>query len=273
MAPGYRFACSLLDGGAVRCQGDNHAGQLGVGVINHDIGNGVGDGNGFGELPNDPALAVKGLPAAPSVLLGNYHSMCALVQGDVYCWGYNSSGLVGPVATVGSEVWQTPGPVNLGEVFVVQADVGPAHGCALDAQGVVRCWGGGCTGCGVLGYPGFNRVGEQQEAELDYLMMSGRADAGPPDAAIPGAENLPLGAVDVGDFDGVPGLDPVDSIWAGYRASCAIMKNGGLRCWGLNTDSRLGYGLTVPNIGYAKSPGDTYADLGFSDVNVFGLSP
>ncbi|HEX2881103.1 MAG TPA: hypothetical protein VHO25_16340, partial [Polyangiaceae bacterium] len=130
--------------------------------------------------------------------------------------------------------------------------------------------GGGCTGCGLIGYPGFDNVGFEREPELDYLIMRGMADAGSPDAAIPGAADLPLGAVDVGDFDDIPGLDPVDSIWLGYRASCAIMKTGGLRCWGLNSDSRLGYGLGIPNIGYAKSPGETYADLGFSDVKVFG---
>jgi alpha-tubulin suppressor-like RCC1 family protein len=273
-APGYRVACSLLDGGSVRCQGANDYGQLGVGVINHHVGNGIGDGNGFGELPNDPALTVKGLPAAASAVLGNYHTMCALVQGDMYCWGYNSVGQVGyPIATVGTEVWQTPGPVNLGEVFVVQASVGSGHVCALDAQGVVRCWGSSCTACGAIGYPGLDKVGYAREPKVDYLIMSGRADAGMPDAAIPGAENLPLGAVDVGDFDGIPGLDPVDSIWLGYRASCAIMKNGGLRCWGLNADSRLGYGLAVPEIGYTQSPSDTYADLGFSDIDVFGPPP
>jgi cysteine-rich repeat protein len=272
VVPGYRGVCSLLGDGSVRCQGSNTFGRLGVGAINHYIGNGIGDGNGVGEFPNDPALSAKGLPGPASALLSDYLATCALVQGEAYCWGSNSAGIVGHPG-IGAEVWQTPGPVNLGDVSVVQAAVGPSHGCGLDAQGTVRCWGGGCTGCGIIGYPGVNNVGLEREPELDYLIMSGRADGGTPDAAIPGAADLPLGAVDVGDFDGIPGLDPVDSIWAGYRASCAIMKNGGLRCWGLNTDSRLGYGLAVPNIGYAKSPGDTYADLGFSDVNVFGPPP
>ncbi|HEX2881334.1 MAG TPA: hypothetical protein VHO25_17520, partial [Polyangiaceae bacterium] len=63
-AGGYRAVCSLLAGGSVRCHGDRIFGQLGAGVISHDIGDGIGDGNGFGELPNDPMLSVKGLPGA-----------------------------------------------------------------------------------------------------------------------------------------------------------------------------------------------------------------
>jgi hypothetical protein len=79
-----------------------------------------------------------------------------------------------------------------------------------------------------------------------------------------------LGAVDVGDFDGTPGIDPIESLWVGYRSTCAIMETGGMRCWGQNDYNRLGYGVDVPNIGFTQSPADTYHEVGFSDVNVFG---
>lgn len=267
---GYRSPCAILNGGSVRCFGSYLLGSLGVGLIDFHVGNGIGDGNGLGELPNDPALNVKGLPGAASAVIGEYYTRCALVSDDLYCWGRNFGGQVGyPVATVGTEVWETPGRLNLGDVSVAQADLANSHGCAIDTAGVARCWGD-TFDAGCLGYPGVDYVGYYREPELDYLIMSGLADGGTPDAAVPGAEDLPLGAVDVGDFDGTPGLDPIESVSVGYRATCAIMEDGGMRCWGQNDYGRLGYGAAVPTVGFVKSPADTYEDLGFSDVNVFG---
>lgn len=270
---GYRSPCTILNGGSVRCWGSYLAGSLGVGLIDFYVGNGIGDGNGLGELPNDPTLDVKALPGAATAVVGQYYTRCALVSDDLYCWGRNPTGQVGyPVATVGTEVWETPGRLNLGDVPVVQADLANSHGCAIDADGVARCWGN-TFDSGCLGYPGVDYVGYYREPELDYLIMSGRADGGTPDAAVPGAEDLPLGAVDVGDFDETPGLDPIESIWVGYRSTCAIMKTGSMRCWGQNNYNRLGYGIDVPNVGYVKSPAGTYEDVGFPDVNVFGPPP
>jgi alpha-tubulin suppressor-like RCC1 family protein len=175
-------------------------------------------------------------------------------------------------ALAGVEVWEAMGPLNLGEVSVTQAALSDLHGCALDDQRVVRCWGTDEDREGALGYPGYHHAGLDREPVADYQLMRGPVvDAGPTDAA--SAESLPLGAVDVGDFDGIPGLDPVEHVWTGYRATCVLIQNGGVRCWGKNNFNRLGYGIAIPHIGYAQSPAELYAEVGFSDLKVFGPRP
>jgi cysteine-rich repeat protein len=270
---GYLAACAVYDAGLVRCFGSHVYGQLGCGVIDFDIGDGIGDGNGLGTLPNNFSLDVQGLPGAPSAIIGDFYTHGALIDDQLYCWGRNTDAQTGhPIASVGTEVWQAVGPVNLGDVSVMQAALGSSHGCALDDRGVVRCWGRSIQGA--LGYPGHSDVGRDRAPVLDYQVMSGLfVDGGPTDAAIPGAESLPLGAVNIGDFDGTPGLDPATHVWVGQSASCALTEEGGLRCWGFNEGNHLGYGTAVANIGLTQSPAELYAQVGFADVKVFGPPP
>jgi cysteine-rich repeat protein len=260
--------CTSLTGGTARCWGSQAYGMLGVGTINHRIGDGQGDGAGEGELPDDPDYNVKGLPGPLSAMGAGFNTGCTVVDGDVYCWGLNSVGQAGyPTGTYGTEVWQTPRAVNLGVVNVVQLAVGWGQVCAVDDEGVVRCWGGG--GSGQTGYPGGIKVGYDQDPVDDYLLMDA-ADSGFPDAGRP--PGLPLGAVDVGDFEGELGLDPAVKVVAGHDATCAQMQTGGWRCWGDNALGRLGYDPNQATIGYEKSPAATYEDLGYADIKVFGPS-
>jgi cysteine-rich repeat protein len=280
---GFGAPCVIYNDGSVRCFGAHDFGQIGCGPIDFDTGNGIGDGNGLGELPDNPLFDVKGLPGPARVITGNTSTFCALIVDQLYCWGNNWDAETGQSpGLVGTKVWEAMGPVNLGDVAVTQAAVARAHACALDDHGVVRCWGSnerdqeisGQWEEGALGYPGHAHVGLDREPVLDYQLMSGFVvDGGPTDAAIPGAESLPLGAVDVGDFDGIAGLDPVEHIWVGYRATCVLIQNGGVRCWGKNDFNRLGYGIAIPNIGYTQSPAELYAEVGFSDLEVFGPPP
>jgi cysteine-rich repeat protein len=280
---GFGVPCVIYGDGLVRCFGSYYFAGLGCGLIDFDIGNGIGDGNGLGELPDNPLFDVKGLPGPAHAITGNTSTFCALIVDQLYCWGQNWDAQTGQSPhLVSTKVWEAMGPVNLGDVSVMQAAVARAHGCALDDHGVVRCWGSGEIGQeiagdweeGALGYPGHRHVGLDREPVLDYQLMSGFVvDGGPTDAAIPGAESLPLGAVDVGDFDGIAGLDPVEHVWIGYRATCVLIQNGGVRCWGKNDFNRLGYGIAIPNIGYTQSPAELYAEVGFSDIRVFEPPP
>jgi hypothetical protein len=216
---------------------------------------------------------VKGLPGSANAIIGDTSTFCALIVDQLYCWGSNFGAETGQMpGLVGTELWEPVGPINLGDVSVTQAALSDIHGCAVDDQRVVRCWGGDENREGALGYRGYNNVGGAREPVLDYELMRGPiVDAGPTDGAI--AESLPLGAVDVGDFDGIPGLDPVEHVWTGYRVTCVLIQNGGVRCWGKNDFNRLGYGIAIPHIGYAQSPAELYAQVGFSDLKVFGPPP
>jgi alpha-tubulin suppressor-like RCC1 family protein len=120
--------CAAVNGVA-SCWGDNAAGQL---------------GDGGNVIKGLSALRVKGLPAGPvtAISCGFAHS-CAIVGGDVYCWGAGSSGQLGDGKSASSVT-----PVKVTGLAVGQAtDVrgGDSFTCAA-VGGKAYCWGAGGSG-------------------------------------------------------------------------------------------------------------------------------
>jgi alpha-tubulin suppressor-like RCC1 family protein len=93
---------------------------------------------------------------------------------------------------------------------------GSGHVCARLTDGTVRCWG--LSTDGQLGY--------SPSSSCDI-----------PGATVP-CELRPKP---------VTGLSGVAQIAAGYRASCARMLDGTVRCWGANARGQLGTGTTMPS--------------------------
>jgi alpha-tubulin suppressor-like RCC1 family protein len=156
---------------------------------------------------------------------GEAHTCAVLDTGAVRCWGNGGQGRLGygNTITIGDD--ETPasaGDVNVGGT-VTQIVVGEVHTCALLDTGDVRCWG-----AGILGYG---------------------------DATIIGDDETPASAGNVN----VGGT--ATQIAAGGRHTCALLDTGDVRCWGLGTIGRLGYGNTT-NIGDNESP----ASVGNVDV-------
>jgi alpha-tubulin suppressor-like RCC1 family protein len=208
------------------------------------------------------------------MLTGIANTICALAGGDVYCWGRNQNGQTGyPVTPYGTEIWQPPRAVNLGDVSLVQISTGANANCGLDDEGFVRCWGYDVND-GSLGYPGISQIGADRDPAFDYQLMRG-GDAGISDGidAGPVTPGLPIGAVDLGDFDGMPGPDPATHVEVGPDRACAIMENGAVRCWGEDTAGLLGYGTGVSYIGLTDSPAQAYEKIGYADVKIFGPLP
>lgn len=258
----WRSVCGLLSTGAVRCWGDDSYGVRGVGVTTTWLGD--------NELPDSDSYNVLGLPGPVTMHSGETNTVCAISGGDVYCWGRNADARAGyAFATYGDSIWQTPGKVNLGDVSLVQVSAATTHTCALDDEGFVRCWGSDDDGA--LGYPGVTAVGFDREPVLDYELMGVSSDGGMGDAG-PVTPGLPLGAVDLGDFDGTPGPDAAIRVEVMGGYSCAIMESGGLRCWGESSAGLVGY-PEVDYIGVTDSPAQAYQRIGYSDVNVFGPAP
>jgi alpha-tubulin suppressor-like RCC1 family protein len=127
VATGGRHSCARLDDGSIECWGSNSAGQLGADRQEVTV--------------SLIATKVQGLEAATMVATGDSHS-CALVAGDVYCWGANSRSQLGRAA---DEEQQVPKRVE-GLSDVTSIALGPDFSCALNDSGEVLCWGANSRG-------------------------------------------------------------------------------------------------------------------------------
>jgi cysteine-rich repeat protein len=153
--------------------------------------------------------------------------------GALRCWGENNYyqlGL-GEVGNVGDD--ETPaqvGDVDVGQ-GVVQVVIGLTHTCALLDDGAVRCWGR-------------NQFGE---AGYGHTQIVSDAPA-------------TLGDVEIGGN--------VVALTAGENHTCALLDDGGVRCWGLNHLGQLGLGHTN-DIGDDELPSAVPAiDLGDDAIQI-----
>jgi alpha-tubulin suppressor-like RCC1 family protein len=159
--------CALLSTGNVVCWGsaggwwadfNGHTGRgyLGNGVPVASIPDDVDTNPAFQFIP--PSYVIDSTGVAGSKLSGvkklsaSDYNICALKQnGEVYCWGLNSYGVIGNSGYDMDTVRDVsvPTKVLLPEP-VVQVRVLQHHACALTATNKVYCWGG--NSCGELGY-------------------------------------------------------------------------------------------------------------------------
>ncbi|MFV0461301.1 MAG: RCC1 domain-containing protein [Actinomycetales bacterium] len=176
--------------------------------------------NGYGQAGPDrqvrkPQRISDGLPAVREASLGGDFSCALTVGGEVYCWGKHSPAL-GSGVGVGRGQQLVPTKVIGLPADVVSISAGTAHACAATGDGQAYCWGSnfyGQLGTGA-------RDGYSEEAALT-------------------AQPLPaLG-------------DRVRSLSSGLAHTCALVRGGGVWCWGRNLRGQLGLGsdqawLTVP---------------------------
>ncbi|MBI5508645.1 MAG: hypothetical protein HY903_07820 [Deltaproteobacteria bacterium] len=222
VAAGGEHTCALLDGGAVKCWGDNATGQLGQGDA-VDRGWGAGD-MGDNLLP----VSLGTGRTATAVAVGWEHTCAALDDGSLKCWGDNAGGQLGQgdVLTRGDqagEMGDTLLPVSLGAGRTAAAvTAGGLHTCALLDDGSVKCWGDsvyGQLGQGDVLTRG-DQVGEMGDTLLPVSLGAGRT---------------------------------VTAIAVGFVHTCALLDDGTVKCWGFNAYGELGQGATG-NLGDA--PGE-----------------
>jgi alpha-tubulin suppressor-like RCC1 family protein len=168
LTAGSYHTCAVLVGGAVRCWGDNGAGQLGYGHTRL-----IGDD----ELPYTAGDVNIG-GATAQLAAGDYHTCALLATGKLRCWGFNSDPIAslppapfdpeppggqlgyGHKNTIGDdELPFTAGDVNVGGP-VVEVRAGALHTCALLASQRVRCWGE--ASYGQLGYGNESTIGDDE---------------------------------------------------------------------------------------------------------------
>lgn len=222
---GLGHACAVLDTGALKCWGENSAGQLGL-----------GDRKARGASPVEmSALAAVDLGPgrkARAVHAGTRQTCVLLDDESVKCWGDNDLGTLGLGDSIGrganaGEMGAALPAINLGpgarvlgvasglHVFGLVAD---PHTCALLVTGAAKCWGS--NGLGQLGVGDTDPRGKQP-SEM--------------------GASLPVVGVGVGRT--------IAHLALGLGSTCAILDNGQLKCWGYNAFGQLGLGDKVTRDG------------------------
>jgi len=214
LAVGAAHSCAISVDGRITCWGSNRHGELGLGHT-HDIGD--------DELPASAGRVDLGSVKVRALALGATHS-CALTEhGAVYCWGSNAVGELGlgHTSNIGDdEKPRVEGPLNLG-ARATRIAVGALNGCAVLADGSLRCWG------------------DNLREQLGHGTRQRLGDQGAPSALGP-----------------VPTDGRIAEVAVGTARVCALYTAGAVRCWGNNSQGQLGLGNTNP-----LRPGETPATL------------
>jgi alpha-tubulin suppressor-like RCC1 family protein len=247
---GRVHTCALRSEGTVACWGDNHEGQLGNRAM----------------AASASPVPVPGLAHVLDVASGWAHS-CALVDdGSVWCWGNNEEGQLG----AGNRLVAT-GPVEVARIDdAVEIAAGVAHTCAVLYDGRVACWG--TDGFGqpfgtsfglrstkpvlVAGVYGAVAVAAGRNHSC-VLLDGGTVRCW--GANVFGQLGAARGAASPSVPVDVEGVTDAVAISAGFFHTCAIARDGSVRCWGANIAGQLGapspnrVGSVVP-VGVAGDP-------------------
>ena len=172
ISPGRTFTCGMATGGAAYCWGANGAGELGDGTTtvrvtpvpvsgSHNFAM-VGAGgfhscglttagpaycwgdNSYGQLGSGPPAASSSTPVPVSggltfamLSVGNRHTCGVTAAGVAYCWGDNSTGMLGTGTTTSSS---SPVAVAGGLIFAT-ISAGRFHTCGVTTTRAAYCWG------------------------------------------------------------------------------------------------------------------------------------
>ena len=241
LGAGNSHSCALSFDGSIECWGLNASGQLGNGSTTDSL------------VP----VTVSGISTALNLTVGNDHSCARLDNGTVQCWGQNDSGQLGDGTTAQAD---TPVTVS-GITTAIGVAAGASHSCALLSTGGVECWG--LNSNGQLGN------GSSTQSTTPVGVSGIPTNATPPVVAIAiaagGAHSCALlsdgsvecwGLNDHGQLGNnstanqfitpvtVSGISSATAISAGIGFSCALLSDGTVLCWGLNTNGQLGDGDT-----------------------------
>ena len=263
LACGDFHTCARTGAGTVLCWGRDKDGEL-------------GDGGAAGDSTNKPT-AVAGLSGVAEIAAGANFTCARLASGAVKCWGagrilgddtlvdkvpptdvrgidgaamLRAGGLVACVRTqsgaarcwgLGAVTKDAPAS-NVEEVVAASS-----HACARLADGTARCWGEGAWSDGAK--PSFAKPPAVKNAKsiatgdshacvapaTGGVVCWGRNDQGEL-GANPDDDNhvMPLAVRNV--TGGAQKLSAAES------ATCALMADASLRCWGDNSDAERGRG-------------------------------
>ncbi len=216
----------------------------------------MGDGT---KTQRNVPVDVVGLASGVSAVATGYSHTCAVTNaGGLKCWGDDFLGKLGhgvfADSTVPLDVVADPMLTPLSGVLAVAP--GSYHTCALLVGGAVKCWGSGS----VLGHDSPVNSG----TPVDVIGLAAGASAVTAGnihscALLPGGIRCwgdnqygELGnnsTVTINSPVNVVGLGTtVTAVAVGAAHSCALTGSGGVKCWGYNSDGRLGDSTTVQRL-------------------------
>jgi alpha-tubulin suppressor-like RCC1 family protein len=235
VSAGGVHTCALTAGGGARCWGYGPYGQIGNGT-----------NNGY-----TAPQGVSGLSGGVRAISAGWGHTCALTTaGAVKCWGYNNHGQLGDNSTSNRNA---PVAVNGLSSGVTAISAGLYHTCALTAGHGVRCWGD--NGNGQLGDN--TNTDHWIPADVSGLTSGVKAISAGwyYTCALMEAGGVKCWGSNLrgqlGDWSNEDRWTPVDvwelsggiaAISAGGYHTCVLMTNGGIKCWGDNSNGQLGDG-------------------------------
>ena len=257
VAGGQYHSLALRSDGAVMSWGRGFGGELGDNsTTDSHIPVQVTGVGGTGTLAGVTAVAA-----------GQYHSLALRSDGTVVAWGYNGSGELGDNSTTGSNTpVQVKGVSGSGVLSGVAAiATGFGHSLALRSDGTVVAWGANLSGelgdgtttnrdvpvqvKGVGGSSALTRVVAVAAGE-DYslaLLHDGIVVAWGDNANGQLGDNSTTNRHEPVEVAGVGGTGVLVAVAvaAGAHHSVALLSDGTVVAWGINSEGELGDGTTV----------------------------
>jgi alpha-tubulin suppressor-like RCC1 family protein len=128
LSMGGDTSCAILEGGALKCWGDNTSGSIGDGTTERRL------------LPVDVAGMASGVQF---VDVGEFATCATTTGGKAWCWGSNYFGTLG-----NGTYWDSYVPTQVSglDSGTLQVSIGNSQACALMTGNTVKCWGNNATG-------------------------------------------------------------------------------------------------------------------------------
>lgn len=240
LTTGESHTCALLGATSgsrnIKCMGWNGHGQLADNTV----------------LNRQTAVAVVNLTSElTSIVAGGTHTCGVTTNRTIKCWGDNSKGQLGDQTT--NDRLIPVDVVTLNDVTAVAP--GDFHTCALVTNGRVKCWGdnsGGQLGDGTqtdrlapVDVSGLNNVSALTAGKYHTcaLTTSGGARCWGWNRNGQLGDGTTTERLTPITVDGL--TSGVSLLVAGNYHTCALMSNGGVKCWGWNSSGQVGDNTTT----------------------------
>ena len=241
---GDEAACAILEDESLACWGTNIAGQLGIGGSTGFRGLSVSD-DPNGLTSRVPVLDRGGAPAKiVNHCQGRNFGCAATSEGETWCWGEESHGVLGSGKNTGALT--PPTRVDLGAdengapLRAVALSCAKQAVCAVFDDGRTKCWGNNIK----------RQLGYWHGSDTDKLGDE------------PGEMGDALPFLHAGEGRRVLKLS------AGSNWFCALLDTREVKCWGSNTYGNLGLNTNDDSRSLTELDGtpsderDTIVDLG-----------